>query len=106
MTRKYGAKKDANHKDILNAFKVRGSAVLDMSAMGNGVPDLCVWCKDRWYLVDIKNPNTGYGKRGLNERQKEWASAWKGGPVYLISTEAEVERMVAGDMAGLKRFPE
>lgn len=106
MTRKYGAKKDANHSEIVNEFKRLGASVLDASNVGSGMPDLVVSCSGTLHLVDVKNPNTGYGRRGLNKRQKEWALEWKGGPVYLISTIEEVAEMVRGNLAGLKRFPE
>src|SRR6185369_3097480 len=79
MTRKYGAKKDANHGLIVAEFKKRDADVIDLSSMGHGVPDLVVGFDRVWYLVDVKNPETGYGRRGLNQRQKEWADNWKGG---------------------------
>lgn len=103
---KYGAKKDANHKEIVGAFQKMGAAVMDLSTLGRGVPDLVVWCQSSWHLVDVKNPKTGYGRRGLNERQKEWALEWKGGPVYLISTVEQAVDLVNGRLEGLKRFPE
>lgn len=106
MTRKYGAKKDANHVEIVGAFEKLGAAVLDLSTMGSGVPDLFVKCREVTYLVDVKNPKTGYGKRGLNPLQKEWAEKWKGGPVYLISTVEQVADLFHGRIEGLKRFPE
>jgi hypothetical protein len=106
MTRKYGAKKDANHNEVVEAFKALGADVLDTSNLGGGVPDLIIGCRNAWHLVDVKNPNTGYGRRGLNKRQKEWALAWKGGPVYLISTVEEAADLVNGNFTALKRFPE
>lgn len=106
MTRKYGAKKDANHAEIVGAFKKLGAAILDLSTMGSGIPDLLVWCQAGWHLVDVKNPKTGYGRRGLNPIQKEWANNWKGGPVYLISTIDQAVDLVNGRFDGLKRFPE
>lgn len=106
MTRKYGARKDANHAEIVNEFKRLGVPVLDASNVGGGMPDLVVMIGGVLHLVDVKNPKTGYGRRGLNKRQKEWALEWKGSPVYLISTVEEVGHMVNGNFAVLKRFPE
>lgn len=106
MTRKYGVKKDANHNEIINAFKKLGAGVLDLSSVGNGVPDLLVYCRGIIYLVDIKNLLTGYGRRGLNPLQKEWAKDWKGGPVYLIYTVEDAADLVNGRLDKLKRFPE
>lgn len=102
----YGVKKDANHGQIVDAFKKLGAGVVDMSRLGCGVPDLVVWCRGQWLLVDVKNPKTRYGQKGLNKRQKEWATDWKGGPVFLISTVEQVGQMVNGEFGALKRFPE
>lgn len=104
-TRKYGAKKDANHKEIFDVIKTF-TAVHDLSAAGFGVPDGLAWVNDGWQLFDVKNPNTGYGKRGLNKRQKEWASDWRGGPVYLIYTVEEAQAFAQGKLDDIKRFPD
>jgi hypothetical protein len=104
-TRKYGAKKDANHKEIFDAIKAF-TAVHDLSAAGFGVPDGLAWINDGWQLFDVKNPNTGYGKRGLNKRQKEWASDWRGGPVYLIYTVEEAQAFAQGKLDDIKKFPD
>lgn len=106
MTRKYGAKKDANHNEIVEAFRKLGAGVLDLSALGSGIPDLLVYCRGIIYLVDVKNPKTGYGRRGLNALQKEWADDWKGGPVYLISSIGEAADLVQGRLEKLKKYPE
>jgi hypothetical protein len=103
--KKYGAKKDANHKEIMAALKSM-VPVHDLSAMGCGVPDGIAWINEGWQLFDIKNPKTGYGKRGLNERQKTWADKWDGGPVYLIYSEDEARAFARGEFSAVKRFPE
>ncbi len=100
--KKYGAKKDANHKEIFGIIE-RFTAVKDLSAIGFGVPDGLAWINESWQLFDVKNPNTGYGKRGLNARQKKWAEDWRGGPVYLLYTVEEAERFARGNLEGIKR---
>ncbi len=102
--RKYGNKKDANHWEIVNAFERLGASVLDLSDMGCGIPDLIVWCANEWHLVDVKNPKTSYGRRGLNARQKEWAQSWKGGPVYLVSSVDDAIAMANGRLDSVKKF--
>jgi len=101
----YGAKKDANHKEV---FKTISGIVpvRDLSAAGQGVPDGIAWINGGWHLFDVKNPKTTYGKRGLNKLQKLWASDWRGGPVYLIYTNEEAARFANGDFSSLKRFPD
>lgn len=100
---RYGAKKDANHNSIQDALRSRGCCVYDVSSVGGGVPDCIVWANGLWHLVEIKNPNTPYGKRGLNEVQKGWIGRWQGGPVYIIRTLEDVENFVAGNVTLLDR---
>lgn len=99
---KYGPKKDANHNEIFEELR-KHCAVYDLSTAGRGLPDGIAWIQAAWHLFDVKNPKTGYGKRGLNEVQKKWIQQWKGGPVYLIYTEDEARRFGCGDFSGIKR---
>jgi len=98
---KYGAKKDANHKEIIEEMR-RHCAVHDLSSFGGGLPDGIAWIGEAWHLFDVKNPKTGYGRRGLNEVQKKWVGQWQGGPVYLIYTVEEAARFALGNFSGIK----
>lgn len=90
------AKKDANHGAVVAALEKGGAHVLDLSRAMFGVPDLLVWHFERWHLIEVKNPKTSYGKRGLNKAQKDWATEWQGGPVYIIRADADVENFLSG----------
>lgn len=100
-TMKYGPKKDANHDEIFDELR-QHCAVYDLSKAGGGLPDGVAWICGAWHLFDVKNPKTGYGRRGLNPVQKKWLAQWKGGPVYLIYSVAEASRFGQGDFAGIK----
>jgi hypothetical protein len=90
---RYGAKKDANHKEIMAALR-KYCHVYDMSHAGFGVPDGAAWIgNNTWQLFDIKNPLTGYGRRGNRQG---------GGPIFLIYTTEEAERFAKGELDGLK----
>lgn len=102
---KYGAKKDANHNEIFKYLSAL-TAVKDLSNAGCGVPDGMAWVAGGWHLFDVKNPNTGYGRRGLNSRQKSWADDWRGGPVYLIYNLDDASSFVRGNFDSLKKFPD
>ena len=39
----YGAKKDANHNSVIEAFRSTGVPVIDLSGFGRGVPDCIVF---------------------------------------------------------------
>lgn len=99
---KYGAKKDANHNEIFDELR-KHCAVYDISSTGMGVPDGLAWINDAWHLFDVKNPNTGYGKRGLNPVQKKWLTQWKGGPIFLIYTKDEAKKFANGEFETIKR---
>lgn len=95
-------KKDFNHKDIVDVFHKMAIPFYDLSAMGCGIPDGIAWVKSSWQFVEIKNPNTAYGKRGLNKNQKKWIEQWQGGAVYIVSTIDEAILFCRGDFSKLK----
>ena len=103
--RAYGGKKDANHHEIFDALS-KLIPVRDLSDAGCGVPDGIAWIKDGWHLFDVKNLKTGYGRRGLNPRQRKWADDWRGGAVYLIHDVDEAILFATGRFDQLKKFPE
>lgn len=101
---KYGQKKDANHREMLAELDRLDICYIDMSVIGGGCPDVLIAVDGKWQLVEIKNPNTGYGRRGLNKNQKRWAEDWKGGPVYVIDSVEKMTRFVSGDTEGIYAY--
>lgn len=100
--KKYGAKKDANHKELMTELR-KHCAVYDMSDFGCGCPDGVAWiANNTWQFFDIKNPKTAYGKRGLNAVQRKWLGQHKGGPIYLLYTVEDAFRFALGQLDGLK----
>lgn len=84
-------KVDANQGEIVSALRSLGCHVLELSAVGGGVPDLVVWHRDgiRARLVEIKNPLTR-GK--LNDVQTQWHANWTGmKPLVLTTVEQAVQ---------------
>ena len=91
----YGQKKDANHNEIVDELQRLGAHVIDTSALGGGFPDLLVWVCELWHLVEIKNPSTAYGRRGLNLLQQDFAKDWQGGPVILLYTKNDCKKLTS-----------
>lgn len=89
----YGAKKDANHAELVGVFEDLGVPILDLSAIGRGLPDAIANDRGTLHLVEIKNPQTSYGKRGLNKNQAAWAKQW-GGLVNIVRTKDDVVALV------------
>lgn len=104
MTRKYGAKKDANHNAIVAVLEAGGCSTIDISSTGHGLPDIIVHHPVHGtQLAEIKNRNTSYGRRGANKNQIAWASAWPL-PVYLLASEEDAEKFVAGKLDELEKY--
>lgn len=103
--RTYGAKKDANHKEIVDALERVGVGVIDTSHVGGGFPDLICGRRGQNHLVEIKNPNTSYGRNGLNDLQTLFADTWRGESVFILETLDDVARFGNGEFDTLKQFP-
>jgi len=103
--KKYGAKKDINHNELVAYLEMNGCFVKDLSGAGFGVPDIIFWLKDKWILAEIKNPNSRYGKKGLNENQKKWAQNWNGGAVYVLKTIEDCKNMINDKSHLVEHFP-
>ena len=91
---RYGAKKDANHNEVVAALQQVGASVIDMSHVGKGFPDLIVGFRSQTILVEIKNPKTSYGKRGLNKNQQKWKEQWVGGPYCIVDSPEAALRAI------------
>jgi hypothetical protein len=93
-TLKYGAKKDANHNEVVDALKEAGASVIDMSHVGRGFPDLIVGFNSQTLLMEIKNPKTSYGKKGLNKNQLKWREQWIGGTYCIVDSVESALKMI------------
>jgi hypothetical protein len=102
---KYGSRRDKNHPAIVDAFRRLGCDVIDMAELGNGCPDAAIYCRGAWHVIEIKNPESRYGKRGLSRMQRKWAAS-ANAPVYVIRTIDQVVRFVNGDTNGMRHIVE
>lgn len=93
MTRRNS--KDANHDPIVERFRALGCSVIEMHATGiPGFPDLVVGTIGVSHLVEVKNPDTPYGRKGLNDNQTAFARDWRGSMVYVASSEDDATILV------------
>lgn len=84
---RYNRRKDLNQNDIVDALEHCGCSVTDMSAAGEGFPDLLVTLAGRHFLVEIKSD-----KGMLTQPQVEFHQ--KHTPVYIVRSIAEALRVV------------
>lgn len=103
--KKYGAKKDHNHNSIVAHLERMGCKVVDLSGAGFSVPDTIVWVGGKWVFAEIKNLNTKYGIKGLNDNQKKFAEKFKESPVYILSTLNEATLFAEQKFNELNYYP-
>lgn len=83
---KRGGRTDHNQAEIVKALREMGASVLCADQQGGGFPDLIVGWRGQNYLIEIKNPNSQYGRSGFNPNQKAWNSLWKGSAPMIVRT--------------------
>ena len=96
--RRYASKgvpgrKDANHLALVAVFEQLGCKVADTSTIGFGFPDICIGVMGMAALVEIKNPDTFYGRQGLTESQRAFHSLWEG-CTHVVRTADEAISLV------------
>ena len=106
MKPRYVKIKDHNHDELVAYLNRIGCKVIDMSGVGDKFPDLLVLCSEL-LIVEVKNLKTGYGRRGLNDGQREFATWWtiEGGKVYVIHNTADCLTLVSEDRDSLAFKP-
>jgi len=84
------ARRDENEKSIVEALRAVGATVYYLDEPC----DLLVGYNGQTVLMELKNPKTGYGKKGFNENQKHFAKNWKGGTFCLVDSIESALRML------------
>ena len=84
----YAKRTDANHKEIMKAFRSAGATVLDLSRVGMGCPDLLISHQGSQALVEVKVPG---GK--FTSQQELFMTCWQA-PVHMVENVQEAEELV------------
>lgn len=85
------ARTDGNHSAIVKALRAAGCGVVDLSGVGNGVPDLLVeapvspWAMT---LLEVKDPSQPPNKQKLTPAQVTFHAGWRG-PLHVVRTVDE-----------------
>lgn len=101
---RYGKRKDNNHNELTAFLNTLGVQVIDLSQVGDDIPDTLLLCRGKLEFAEIKNPESWYGKVGLNDNQKSFAIN-NGVDVYVISTTDDCKRYVNADTKDLVYRP-
>lgn len=81
-----GRRTDANQASIMAALRQVGATVVDLSAVGKGVPDLLVGFRGRTYLLEVKNKA---GRNRLTADQDVFIAWWHGVPPVIVYNESD-----------------
>jgi hypothetical protein len=80
---------DANHTAIVKAVTQCGARVLDLSRLGQGVPDLLIAYRGQLCLWELKDGDKPPSKRRLTPAEQAWHEHWQGAPVLIINSVDE-----------------
>jgi len=83
---------DRNQEPIVIALRAAGAAVASLANVGWGVPDLLVGFRGELFLLEVKNPLTSYGRKGLNVMQEKFKA--RGWPVTIVRSQEEALRII------------
>lgn len=81
---------DANHAAIVEALCQYGPEPIDTTRVGGGFPDLCWPFQGQTVLIEVKTP-----KGALTPAQVRFIADWRGGPIFIISSAAQIPAMIA-----------
>lgn len=76
----YARRVDANQADIIKAMEKVGAVVTPLYRVGQGVADLLVSFRQKWFLMECK-----VEKGELTEDQVEWIGKQRA-PVYVVTS--------------------
>ena len=89
------ARTDANHQEIMKAFRACGFSVHDTSKLGNGFPDLTVYRpRNGVVLVEIKDGTKPPSKRRLTPAEEAFAKQF---PVAVVHRVEDVIELASGE---------
>jgi len=82
------ARIDENQPEIVLALRKMGAGVTTLHSVGHGVSDILVSWRQRWFVMEIKNPTKPKADQELTKDQKVWIAEQKA-PVYIVTSPLE-----------------
>jgi Holliday junction resolvase len=81
-----GRRTDANQSAIVAVLREVGASVVDLSAVGKGVPDLLVGYRGQTYLLEVKNKA---GRNRITADQEVFYAWWRGAEAVIVYNERD-----------------
>lgn len=75
---RWGRRVDANHGEVVEAFRRLGFAVADLSRLGSGIPDLAISRAGRTALIEVKDGDKPPSARKLTPDEQRFRDGWQG----------------------------
>jgi hypothetical protein len=91
---RYAKAVDANQAAIVTALRRAGALVQDLSAAGEGVPDLLVGWHRQFLLFEVKDGNKPPSARALTGPQARFHVRWQGYPLHVVESVDEALRVL------------
>jgi hypothetical protein len=85
------ARKDSNHKEIIQVFRDLGATVADTAQLGSGFPDCVVGFRGNNVLVEIKDGSLPPSKRKLTPDELKFHATWLGEVVIINNVDEAIE---------------
>ena len=86
------ARRDANHAEIVAGLRAAGCSVVELHAVGSGVPDILAARGGLMRLIEIMTAAGLKGRHGnpaTTAKQVAFREAWRGPAVVVVSSLAE-----------------
>jgi hypothetical protein len=82
---RYARAIDENQPGIVDALRACGAGVQSLAQAGSGVPDLLVFFRGSYFLLEVKDSAKVPSARRLTPSQISWHSSWPG-PVTVVES--------------------
>lgn len=89
------ARVDENQAEIVEALRKIGAVVTPLHKVGEGVSDLLVSFRQRWFVLEVKNPSKPKADQELTPAQKKWVGLQRA-PVVIVKSSLEAVGFLHG----------
>lgn len=87
------AKVDANQAAVVEALRKIGAEVTHLHTLGQGVSDLLVSFRQRWFLLEVKDGSKIPSKQRLTKDEADWIGRQKA-PVHIVKSSLEAVELL------------
>lgn len=85
---RYAARVDENQAEVVAALRKIGAVVTPLHRVGQGVADLLVSFRQRWFLLEVKDGRKPPSARELTPEEERWIGEQRA-PVFIVTSALE-----------------